>query len=74
MRGEPGSRQCHAQFSQMQLDMITYTHPHSLTHTHTHTHIHTHSHKHTHTCGNMVLSAADLIGGAENLGDSGDVG
>ena len=26
------------------------------------------------TCGNIVLSAADLIGGAENLGDSGEVG
>ena len=26
------------------------------------------------TCGNIVLSAADLMGGAENLGDSGDVG
>ena len=33
-----------------------------------------HTHTHTHTCGNMVLSAADLIGGAENLGDNGDVG
>ena len=27
-----------------------------------------------HTCGNIVFSTADLMGGAENLGESGDVG
>ena len=27
-----------------------------------------------HTCGNIVLRTADLMGGAENLGESGEVG